>query len=190
MPLLVLGLADRLLPAVQLPAAWSWLSSDVALWIVGILLLLEIVADKIPAVDSINDVVQTLIRPAAGGVVFGAGSGAESLAVDDPASLVADGGWIPVVLGIAIALGVHALKALSRPVANAATAGIAAPLVSSVEDASALTLSVLALLAPFIGFVLLVAGLVAAVWGVRRARRRQRRRAAMSDGRPSHTAST
>ncbi|GAA0496874.1 DUF4126 domain-containing protein [Microbacterium aurantiacum] len=190
MPLLVLGLADRLLPAVQLPAAWSWLSSDVALWIVGILLVLEIVADKIPAVDSINDVVQTLIRPAAGGVVFGAGSGAESLAVDDPATLVSDGGWIPIVLGIAIALGVHALKALSRPIVNAATAGIAAPLVSSVEDASALTLSVLALLAPLLGFLLLLTGVVAAVWGVRRARRRQRRRAAMSDGRPSHTAST
>lgn len=190
MPLLVLGLADRLLPAVQLPAAWSWLSSDLALWIVGILLVLEIVADKIPAVDSINDVVQTLIRPAAGGVVFGAGAGAESVAVDDPSALVADGGWIPIVIGIAIALGVHALKAIARPVANAATAGVAAPVVSSIEDASSLALSVLALLAPLLGFVILVGGVVAAVWGLGRLRRRQRRRAAMSDGSASHTAST
>lgn len=190
MPLLVLGLADRLLPAVQLPAAWSWLSSDVALWIIGALLVLEVVADKIPAVDSINDVVQTLIRPAAGGVVFGAGAGAESVAVDDPSALVADGGWIPIVIGIAIALGVHALKAIARPVANAATAGVAAPVVSSIEDASSLALSVLALLAPLLGFVILVGGVVTAAWGLVRLRRRQRRRAAMSDGSAAHTAST
>lgn len=190
MPLLVLGLADRFIPAVQLPAAWSWLSSDVALWIIGALLLLEVVADKIPAVDSVNDVVQTLVRPAAGGVVFGAGAGAESVAVDDPSALVADGGWIPIVIGIAIALGVHALKAIARPVANAATAGVAAPVVSSIEDASSLALSILALLAPLLGFVILVGGVVTAVWGLARLRRRQRRRAAMSDGSASHTAST
>lgn len=190
MPLLVLGLADRFIPAVQLPAAWSWLSSDVALWIIGALLVLEVVADKIPAVDSVNDVVQTLVRPAAGGVVFGAGAGAESVAVDDPSALVADGGWIPIVIGIAIALGVHALKAIARPVANAATAGVAAPVVSSIEDASSLALSILALLAPLLGFVILVGGVVTAVWGLARLRRRQRRRAAMSDGSASHTAST
>lgn len=190
MPLLVLGLADRVVPAVQLPAAWSWLSSDVALWIIGVLLVLEIVADKIPAVDSVNDVVQTLVRPAAGGVVFGAGAGAESLAVDDPAALVSDGGWVPIVMGVVIALGVHALKAVARPVANTATAGLAAPLVSTIEDASSLTLSVLALLAPVLGFLLLVAGIAVGAWGVARLRRGQRRRAAMSAGSASHTSST
>ena len=46
MPLLVLGLADRFLPAVELPASWAWLSSDIALWIIGAMLVVEIIADK------------------------------------------------------------------------------------------------------------------------------------------------
>ena len=78
MPLFVLGLADRLIPAVQLPQVWSWLSSDLALWIIGALLVVEIVADKIPAIDSINDMIQTVVRPAAAGIAFGAGSSSET----------------------------------------------------------------------------------------------------------------
>ena len=84
MPLFVLGIADRFVPAVELPAGWAWLSSDVALWIVGALLVIEIVADKIPAIDSVNDVIQTAVRPVAGGIAFGAGSSAETVRVDDP----------------------------------------------------------------------------------------------------------
>src|SRR5688572_16514486 len=84
MPLFLLGLADRFIPAMQLPGGWSWLSSDLSLWIVGALLVIEIIADKIPALDSINDIVQTVLRPASGGIVFGAGASAQTIAVDDP----------------------------------------------------------------------------------------------------------
>jgi hypothetical protein len=80
MPLFALGLLDRLLPGFALPNAWSWLSGDVALWIIGTLLVVEIVADKIPAVDSVNDVIQTVVRPASGGIAFGAGVGAQEVA--------------------------------------------------------------------------------------------------------------
>ncbi len=175
MPLFVLGLVDRFAPAFDLPAGWAWLSSDVALWITGILLVVEIVADKVPAVDTVNDVLQTAVRPAAGGIVFGAGSSAESLTLDDPASLLADNAWVPIVIGIVIALGVHLLKSLVRPVANAATAGLAAPLVSTAEDVSALGLALAAIFVPVIAAVLL-AGLV--VTAVVLLRRRARRRAA------------
>jgi hypothetical protein len=41
--------------------------------IAAILLMVEIVADKVPALDSVNDVVQTFVRPTAGGIVFGSG---------------------------------------------------------------------------------------------------------------------
>jgi hypothetical protein len=171
MPLFLLGLADRFVPAVELPAAWSWLSSELALWITGILLLVEIVADKIPAVDSVNDVIQTVIRPASGGIVFGAGATAETVRVDDPAALFADNAWLPVVVGIVIALVVHALKATARPVANLATAGLAAPVVSTAEDVSAFALAVAAIFMPVIAGVLLVLLAVAAVLLLRRRRR-------------------
>lgn len=172
MPLFVLGLADRFVPAVELPAGWAWLSSDVALWVVGVLLVVEIVADKIPAVDSVNDVVQTVVRPAAGGIAFGAGSSAETVRVDDPQFLTGTA-WVPIVIGIVIALAVHAVKAAVRPAANVATAGVAAPVMSTIEDVTSLGLSVLAIVVPVVA-LLVIAGLVVAVVLALRARRRHR----------------
>ncbi len=43
--------------------------------ILAVLLAVEMVADKVPVVDHVNDVVQTVVRPTAGGLAFGAGSG-------------------------------------------------------------------------------------------------------------------
>lgn len=172
MPLFVLGLADRFVPAVELPAGWAWLSSDVALWIVGVLLVVEIIADKIPAVDSVNDVIQTVVRPAAGGIAFGAGSSAETVRVDDP-DLLTGTAWVPIVIGVVIALAVHAVKAAVRPAANVATVGLAAPVISTVEDVTSLGLSVLAIVVPVVALVV-IAGLVVAVVLILRARRRNR----------------
>lgn len=174
MPLFLLGLADRLLPAVALPTGWMWLSSDIALWVIGILLILEIVADKIPALDSVNDVVQSLIRPAAGGIAFGAGSGTHTIAVDDPASFLADNTWVAIAIGIAIALVVHAVKATGRVAANTMTAGVAAPVISAAEDGASFALSAAALLVPAIAAILLVGCIVAAILLLRRLNRRRR----------------
>lgn len=178
MPLFLLGLADRFLGVVELPAGWSWLSSDVALWITGILLVLEVVADKIPAVDSVNDVIQTVVRPASGGIVFGAGAASEAQQVSDPSTLLADNAWVPIAVGIGIALAVHAVKAAVRPVANLATAGLAAPALSTAEDVSALALITAAILVPVVVGILLVLLIVAAVLLVRRRRRLVRERRA------------
>lgn len=172
MPLFVLGLADRFVPAVELPAGWAWLSSDVALWIVGALLVVEIVADKIPAVDSVNDAIQTFVRPAAGGVAFGAGSSAETVRVDDP-DLLTGTVWVPIAVGVLIALAVHVVKAAVRPAANAATAGVAAPVVSTIEDVTSLGLSVLAIVVPVIALLVIAGLIVAAALALRAGRRRR-----------------
>lgn len=179
MPLFLLGLADRFLPAVQLPAGWSWLSSDLALWIVGALLVFEIVADKIPALDSVNDIIQSILRPASGGIAFGAGASAQTLAVDDPASFFSTNAWVPVVIGIAIALIVHVTKATVRVAANATTAGLAAPVLSTVEDGASFLLAVAAIVIPVLAAILLVAFVVVLVVLLRR---RSRRRAAAQAG--------
>lgn len=181
MPLFLLGLADRFLPAVELPSSWSWLSSDLALWIVGALLLLEIVADKIPALDSVNDLIQSIIRPAAGGVAFGAGASAQTVAVDDPASFFSSGSWIPIVAGIAIALVVHVVKATARVAANATTGGLAAPVLSTAEDGASFLLAAAAIIVPVVAAVLLTGLIVAAVVMLRR-RARKRRGDVPSDG--------
>lgn len=171
MPLFLLGLADRLLPAVTLPPAWSWLSGDVTLWIIGALLVLEIVADKIPALDSINDVVQSVLRPASGGIAFGAGAGAQTLAVDNPSSLFADNAWVPVITGVVIALAVHIVKAVARMTANAVTGGLAAPVLSTAEDGASFALAAAAIVVPVVAGVLLIGLIVTVIVLLRRRRR-------------------
>ena len=173
MPLFLLGLADRFLPAVNLPAGWSWIGSDIALWILGGLLVLEIVADKVPALDSINDVVQSVLRPASGGIVFGAGASAQTVAVDDPSTFFSQNTWLPIVSGIVIALIVHVVKATGRVAANTVTGGLAAPVLSTAEDGASFLLAVLAILVPVLAGLVLIALIVAVVLLFRRRRRRR-----------------
>jgi hypothetical protein len=173
-PLLALGLAGRFLDVVQLPAGWAWLENEWVLGIIAVLLVVELVADKVPVVDTVNDWLQTIVRPASGGIVFGSGATSETAAVGDPAAFVESGDWVPVVIGVVIALLVHLAKMAIRPAANALTAGAAAPILSVTEDAGALLLSVLALLIPVLVVVALVGAVVVVVVALRRARRRRR----------------
>lgn len=157
-PLLGLGLLSRYTDLLALPEGWQWIESTPALVILGVLLLGEMVADKIPAVDSVNDVLQTVVRPASGGLVFAAGSISETSAVTDPATLLEDWRWVPVVLGVLLALTTHTTKALSRPVIDASTVGVGAPVASTAEDASAVGLVLAAVLVPvLVGVVIVVA---------------------------------
>ncbi|MFB7252264.1 DUF4126 domain-containing protein [Microbacterium sp. NPDC056234] len=183
MPLFLLGLSDRLLPAVVLPAGWSWLSSDIALWVLGGLLVLEIIADKIPALDSINDVVQSVLRPASGGIAFGAGASAQTIAVEDPSVFFSERTWIPILSGVVIALIVHATKATARIAANTMTGGLAAPLLSTAEDGASFALAALAIVVPIIAALLLVGLVVLVVLFFRR--RRRRKQAQVVSGAPA-----
>ena len=154
-PLLALGLASRFLDFIQLPAGWTWLSNEWVLVILGVLLVIEFVADKIPIVDSINDWVQTVIRPVAGGIVFGSGSSSETAFVTDPAAFFSSNQWVPIVVGIVIALGIHLAKAAARPVVNTVTVGLGAGAVSAAEDAGSVGLSLSAILLPIFVIVML-----------------------------------
>lgn len=173
-PLLVLGLAGRFLDFVELPSAWSWLENPWVLGILGVLLVLEVVADKIPVVDSINDWVQTVVRPVAGGIAFGTGSASGTAVVTDPGEFFASGSWIPIAIGVLLALATHAGKMIARPVLNAVSGGTAAPVVSTAEDVGSVTLSLSALLLPILVLVLVAALVVGIVIVIRRRRRAAR----------------
>lgn len=172
-PLLLVGLAGRFLDVVELPAAWAWLENEWVLGIIAVLLVIEIVADKIPVVDTVNDWLQSLVRPAAGGIVFGSGSTSQTAAVADPAEFFSSQQWVPIAAGAVIALVVHVVKMAARPAANALTAGAAAPMLSTAEDIGAVLFSVFALIVPVLVIVLLVT-LVVSV-GVILSRARTRR---------------
>jgi hypothetical protein len=136
--------------------------------IIGVLLTIEVFADKIPAVDTINDIIHTFIRPVAGGILFAAQTGA--VGGVDPT--------LAFILGMLSAGSVHAVKATSRPVITATTGGIANPLVSMVEDIVAAGATVLALAAPLVAALLMGSILALAAWVVWRWRQRRKRRRA------------
>ncbi|HEY3437027.1 MAG TPA: DUF4126 domain-containing protein [Actinotalea sp.] len=177
LPLIVLGALDRWTTLVNLPASWSWLSNGWVLVILVVLLVVDVVADKIPGLDHVNDVVGTVVRPTAGGLAFGAGSGAETAAVTDPASFFTSHQWVPVAIGVVLALVVHGGKAAARPVVNATTLGVGGPVVSVAEDLTSAALAFSAVLLPILVLVLLGALVWAAVTVLRRRAERRRRRA-------------
>ena len=169
-PLLLMGLLSRYTDLVELPSGWQWLGNGWVVLILAVLLAVEVVADKVPVVDHVNDVVQTVVRPTAGGLAFGAGAGSETVTVSDPDTFFSTHQWVPVVVGVLIALGVHLLKAAARPVINATTAGVGAPVASTAEDATSVVMSVVALLLPVLVLVFLVALVFFVPWLFRRRR--------------------
>jgi Domain of unknown function (DUF4126) len=172
-PLLLVGSVARWTDVVTLPPDFAWIQNEWVLAGVAVLLLAEVVLDKVAVVDHVNDMVQTFVRPAVGGVIFAATTAAQQV---DASPWVREHPWVGWLAGIAVAGVVHAGKASARPVVNATTFGVATPLVSAAEDGVSLTMSLLALFAPVLVLVgLLLLGL-ALFLGVRRLRRRRRQR--------------
>lgn len=159
-PLLIAGLLIRF-DWVSFGEPYDRLGGTAALIILSVLLAVEVLADKIPAVDSINDVIQTFIRPVSGAILFaGAASGIDTE-------------WsqsLALVLGLVTAAGVHGAKAAARPVINVSTAGVGGPVVSVVEDVFSVGLSLAALLVPLLVVVLFVTLAYLFLSGMRRRR--------------------
>ena len=158
-PLLAVALAERF-GWIQLRQPFDLMGSWWVIALVSVLLLVELIADKVPAVDHVNDAIQTVVRPAAGGLVAVASSGQGRI---EP--------WLLLAAGVLIAGGVHAVKASARPVINAATGGVGAPVVSTAEDVGAAGVTVMAFVLPLLTFLVVVAGVAFAVWAILRWRR-------------------
>jgi cbb3-type cytochrome oxidase subunit 3 len=171
-PLLMIGLLGRFTNLITLPSGWQWLENGWVLSILVVLLAIEVVADKIPVVDHINDVVQTIVRPTAGGLAFGAASSSETVTVQNPGDFFSSHQWVPIAAGILISFVVHSMKAAARPVINATTVGFGAPVASTAEDAFSVAMSFAAILFPF----LIVFFLVFLIWMFFALRRRRKRR--------------
>lgn len=166
-PLMLVAVLGRF-GVIHLSEPFDVLTRWWAMTLIGVLLLVELVVDKIPGADHINDIVQTFIRPAAGAILFAASAGV--ITDMHPA--------VPLVCGLMIAFSVHATKAAARPVVNASTLGLGAPVVSLIEDIVAAITSFVAVFLPFIilAFVLLFGG--AAFWVFSRRRKQKRAKAA------------
>jgi hypothetical protein len=183
-PILVVGLLSRFTDAVALPHQFAWMGSGMGIAVIAVLLAAEVVLDKVAIVDHVNDMIQTTVRPAAGGAVFAATTAAGHV---DSSAFMRDNPWIGWVLGIAVALVVHLTKASVRPMINAGTLGFGTPFVSAAEDTVSLSLSLLAVLLPVVALILLIMCAWALVRLIRavRLRRRRKREAALPPPAPA-----
>jgi hypothetical protein len=159
-PLLVVALLAKFTSLIQLGKPWDALTSW---WTIGILIILSLIeffADKVPAINHVNDLIHTIIRPAAGAIVFAA----STQAVTHIHPVVA------LILGLFVSGGVHAVKSLAiRPAVTAATGGAGNIPVSILEDLVSSVTSILAVLMPvLIGFFLLLLAILLVWFFIRR----------------------
>jgi hypothetical protein len=154
-PLLAIGVIDHYTDLITLQKPWDTLSNPWILILLGILLIIEMLADKIPAVNHINDGIQTVVRPAAGAIAFAAS--ANVITNVHPVFALA--------CGLFVAGSVHVAKAgIVRPVVTATTGGTANVPVSIAEDITSTVVSVLAILVPIVVGILIIVAFAFIVW--------------------------
>ncbi len=164
-PLLAAGLLDRA-GQLQLAEPYDAIATTPGLIVLGTLFVLDFVGDKVPAIDSLLHAVGTVVHPASGAIVF---AGPTETPTDIPSIVL-------FALGASVAGSLHATRATIRPASTTLTAGAGNPVLSLGEDLSSAALSVLAVLAPLVGFLaLLVVAVTAVLWWRRVARARRRR---------------
>lgn len=156
-PLLVVSLLAKFTNLINLSESWQALESW---WIIGLLLVLSVIeffADKIPAVNHINDLIQTLIRPTAGAILFAAS-----------ANVITDiNPILSLAIGLLVAGGVHAAKSLVvRPMVTATTAGAGDVPVSILEDIIATVVSVLSVVIPILVAIILLILIIWLIWWI------------------------
>ncbi|MEO5987494.1 MAG: DUF4126 domain-containing protein [Candidatus Eisenbacteria bacterium] len=145
LPILALAGGARL-GWVHLSPSMAWLSGDAVIWALSAATVIELLADKVPALDHMLDLVSTFIRPVAAAFAAWAGIAGLNPVLGMSAALIMGAG----------ALGVHALKAKTRVGSSALTLGAANPILSFIEDAITATMSAIALLAPILGAILVL----------------------------------
>ncbi len=178
--LFLLGITGRLFDLEQVPDV---LQRTDLLVITGILLLVDLAADKIAFLDSFWDQLHTVIRPIAGAAI-GYLLGGET---DTTTAIVM------AVIGAATAFGAHAAKSTARAAVNVSPEPVSNVLVSTAEDGAAVVMGLLTVLLPAVAAVLALGLLGAGIYLMVRLRRTYRdlrgrlaaaraRRAGQTDG--------
>jgi hypothetical protein len=150
-----LGLFEPPSPYADVGDGWWWPAF-------GVFAVLEIVLDKIPALDRALSYVMVPVRAFAGGVLFTAALGFDL-----------DTGSLPwLAAGAAVAGVVAVLEVVLRPSKRVAAAGVSAAFLSFSEDIVALVGGALGFFVPLLP-LLLVAFLLFFLYRVRRRRARK-----------------
>jgi hypothetical protein len=151
LPLLMAGGAARM-GWLELGQSFEFLAGNRALALFAVASLVEIAADKVPALDHLLDGLSTVLRPAAGSLL----AASVLWPVNDPLTAMVLG----VAVGAPAALVPHAAKTVARAASTTFTAGFANPLLSLFEDGLVVFLFVVAVVLPFLVVAALVGTIV------------------------------
>jgi hypothetical protein len=164
-PLLMVGVIAHYTDWIKLNTPYDLLANPWVLIVVGVLLIVEMLADKIPAVNHVNDIIQTVIRPAAGAIIFAAS--AHAITNVQPV--------IAIICGLLVSGSVHVVKAAAvRPAVTATTGGAGNVPVSIAEDMIAIVVSMLSIVIPILVAVFLIIFIALIIWLLWRGAQRKR----------------
>jgi hypothetical protein len=149
----VLGLLQKF-GAARLPGGLEVLDNWWIIGVAGFLYLVEFVADKVPYVDSVWDVIHTFIRVPAGAIV----AYAATVEMDATVTVIA------TLLGGGLALSSHGMKAAVRATANLSPEPVSNWALSLFEDGLAILGTVLAVVAPVLIAIILIIFLIFFFW--------------------------
>jgi len=154
-PLLVVGVLAHYTDWITLNSPWDLLANPWILILLGILVIIEMLADKFPAVNHVNDAIQTFVRPAAGAIAFAA----SAKVITDMNPVLA------LAAGLLVAGSVHVVKSVAvRPAVTAVSGGAGNIPISIAEDILATIVSILSIIIPVIVGILAVFTLALLLW--------------------------
>ena len=123
-----------------------WLGADGTVLVLGVFALLEMVADKVPAVDHALHAISFAVRPVAAAILVGG-----TVNTSSPGELVG-----LMAAGALNALVVHTSSATARAASSMTTFGLANPAISIVEDVLAIGSLIVTFAFPIIAAILAV----------------------------------
>ena len=134
-------------PPVDKTESWLWIGSTTALITLGIATLVEIVAYYIPVVDNLLDTIAIPLATIAGTAVI----------VSTVADLSPVITWaLAIIAGGGTAAAVKSSTSATRLGSTVSTAGIANPVVSTIETGTSIVMSIVSIFLPMLAIILVI----------------------------------
>lgn len=146
LPLLVMSVSAHF-GIVPLEESWLWVGSYTAMITLTLASVIEMLAYYIPWVDNILDTVAIPMAGIAGTLLM-------ATAMTDLSPILK---WsLAIIAGGGAASTISATSATTRMASSISTAGVANPIVSTIETVTAFFLSAVSVLIPFFGFIMVL----------------------------------
>jgi hypothetical protein len=163
LPLLILSLAGHC-EVIPLNESWEWAGSITAIITLGVATAIEIFGYYIPWLDNLLDTIALPLATLAGTAVMVATVADLSPAVTWALAIIAGGGTAAVIKGNASA---------ARLTSTTTTAGVANPIITTVETAVAAVFSFISIFLPILAFIFVLGVFFLIFWFYKKLRKKR-----------------